>query len=153
MGSMRRQGTRNLVRWAAALLFAAGLQLAAAPAQAGSGWHGGWGGGWGGWHGGWWGGGWHRATWCCGWGWWGPGISLNFAAVPYYPYYYYPYPYYPPYPAYAPPVTVTQQPPQPAGPATQQSWYYCDSPHGYYPYIQNCSSGWHAVPVVPPGTH
>jgi hypothetical protein len=142
---------RSRFRLLAVFLFAGTLQ--AAPAQAG-GWYGG-----GGWHGGaWYGGGWHGGwrTGCCwgGWGWWGPSVSLSFAAPLYYPYAYpYPYPYaypYPyPYPGYVPPV-VQQVPP---GPAPQQSWYYCANPRGYYPYVQSCSSGWQQVPVAPPTTH
>lgn len=32
-------------------------------------------------------------------------------------------------------------PPQPAA-----NWYYCQRPQGYYPYVQQCYSGWVAVP-------
>jgi hypothetical protein len=28
-------------------------------------------------------------------------------------------------------------------------WYYCTSPEGYYPYIQECPGTWHAVPPAP----
>lgn len=90
------------------------------------------------WHGG--GGGWHR-------GWWGPGWG--------YPYYGYPYPYTYPYPygypAYSPPVvegspqTYIQQ----EAPA-QQSWYYCQDPQGYYPYVRECPGGWQQVAPQPP---
>jgi hypothetical protein len=86
----------------------------------------------------------------------------------------YPYPTYvsepvvvvqPPPPAYAPPpVAVVQPPPPPAyepppapvvvqapppqeGAPPAQSWYYCDNPQGYYPYVQACASGWRPVPV------
>lgn len=66
-------------------------------------------------------------------GWWGP------------PYYYYP----------APPVIV-QQPPvlQPIPPSQPPVyWYYCPNPQGYYPYVQQCPSGWlQVVPsTAPPG--
>jgi len=47
-------------------------------------------------------------------------------------------------------VTVVQPAAAP-GPAPQQSWYFCSNPKGYYPYVQNCSSGWSSVPVTPPG--
>ncbi|HXQ67177.1 MAG TPA: hypothetical protein VN980_11430 [Alphaproteobacteria bacterium] len=80
------------------------------------------------------------------------GIGLGFpvfAPYPYYPYYPYyyapPAAYYPPY--YAAPTVVAQ----PAAPAPAQSWYYCDNPKGYYPYLQSCGSGWRQVPATPPG--
>ena len=28
-------------------------------------------------------------------------------------------------------------------------WYYCENPAGYYPYVQNCSGEWQAVPPSP----
>lgn len=40
----------------------------------------------------------------------------------------------------------------PDGAAPTQSWYYCQNPAGYYPYVQNCAGGWQPVPMVPPGT-
>ena len=64
-----------------------------------------------------------------------------------YPYYYPPYAYYPPpyppadYPGYDGSATP--------GPAPAQSWYYCDDPSGYYPYVQSCKGPWRAVPVKP----
>lgn len=73
------------------------------------------------------------------------------------PYYYYPPPpvvYYPPAPyyyggpppvAYAPPPSAPPTPVQPQ----EQNWYYCDNPKGYYPYVSNCSTGWHPVPAHP----
>ena len=56
-----------------------------------------------------------------------------------------PQPYLPPVTVYAP--SAGQEPPQ-------QIWYYCQEPMGYYPYVQNCSSNWQAVPasVLPPPT-
>jgi hypothetical protein len=40
----------------------------------------------------------------------------------------------------------------PAGAAGDApSWFYCDNPKGYYPYIQTCVSGWQRVsPFAPP---
>ncbi|HYB71975.1 MAG TPA: hypothetical protein VED18_01285 [Candidatus Sulfotelmatobacter sp.] len=34
----------------------------------------------------------------------------------------------------------------------QQSWYYCREANGYYPYVQQCPSGWMQVPpqATPP---
>ena len=69
----------------------------------------------------------------------------------------YPYPYGYPYaypypPAYitAPPVVVQPpaQPPviiQQQQPAQQQLWYYCQDAKAYYPYVQQCPSGWMQV--------
>jgi hypothetical protein len=52
------------------------------------------------------------------------------------------------------PPTVVQAPPAP--PAQPQAlpptWYYCDRPPGYYPYVAECPSGWRAVPATPPPT-
>ena len=67
-------------------------------------------------------------------GWWGP------------PYYSYP----------APPVVIQQPPayvqPEPAPPAQAPVyWYYCPNPQGYYPYVQQCPTGWmQVVPSAPP---
>ena len=80
--------------------------------------------------------------------------------VPLYP----AYPYYPPYYAYPPPVVYAPPPvvyapppvvysPPPATPTyvqqPEQSWYYCDNPRGYYPYVTDCGSGWRQVPASP----
>jgi hypothetical protein len=67
------------------------------------------------------------------------------------PPYYYPPPvvYAPPPVVYAPPVVV-----MPATPSyvqqPQQSWYYCDNPQGYYPYVSSCTTAWRQVPAAPP---
>ncbi len=72
--------------------------------------------------------------------------------------YFYPSPVYPYPDPYTPPVMVINQqppvmvaPPAPA-PAQQpaQSWYYCNSAKGYYPYIPSCPEGWKSVPAQPP---
>jgi hypothetical protein len=158
---------RALRRAAAVLVLGGGALLfaAPAPAQAQARWHSGWhGGGYGGWHGGGWRGGWHgggwrggwhggwRGGWCCGWG-WGPSVSLFWGWPGFYGYPYYepPYAYYPaPAPVYYPPAAPEAAQTSP-GPAPAQSWYYCDNPRGYYPYVQSCSTGWRAVPVTPQG--
>lgn len=59
--------------------------------------------------------------------------------------------YYPPPPVYyAPPPVVYAPPPAPTPVAPQaQTWYYCDNPQGYYPYVSNCASGWRQVPARP----
>jgi hypothetical protein len=31
-----------------------------------------------------------------------------------------------------------------------QSWYYCQNPKGYYPYVKSCNGGWQTVPATPP---
>jgi hypothetical protein len=139
ISTILKRGLRPL---AVAAAIGLGALSVAAPANAHGGWHGGWG--------------WH------GWGWGGPRYFFSLGYPLYYPAYYYPPYYYPPYPVYSyyaapyyyyppsPPPTVAQGP---SGPPPQQNWYYCDNPHGYYPYVQSCSSGWRAVPVQPPGTH
>jgi len=138
----------NLVRkygLALAVFSAAAIAAAPASAQHGGGSHGGGGyHGGGGWHGGH---GWHHG-WHGGWGWgWGVGIGFY---DPWWPGYYgYGYsPYY--YPYYSEPsVTVLQQAPA-AQAAPAASWYYCDNPAGYYPYVQTCSQPWRPVAPTPP---
>lgn len=132
---------------ALALAVAGGAALLPAPAYAQG--HGGGGGGGrgGGWHGG--GGG--------GWGWGlgaGLGVGLGVDALWGWPGYYAPYPYYGV--PVAPAVTIIQQAPVVVAPpvavaAPVQSYYYCDSPKGYYPYVPSCQSGWQMVPVTPAG--
>ena len=74
------------------------------------------------------------------------GFGGGFGA-PYYPYAYAPYPYYYPPPVYyAPPAYYA---PAPAPPPPSPSWYYCDNPQGYYPYVPSCASGWRQVPARP----
>jgi hypothetical protein len=41
-----------------------------------------------------------------------------------------------------PPVVVQPSPPQ-------ASWYHCDNPRGYYPYVQQCPGGWRPVAPMP----
>jgi hypothetical protein len=66
-------------------------------------------------------------------GWWGPA--------------WYRYPY--PYPVtYASPPVIQQEAPTYAPPAsTGQYWYYCPDNKTYYPYTQQCPTGW--LQVVP----
>ncbi len=61
--------------------------------------------------------------------------------------YWYPYAY--PYPAYSPPVVVEAPAPVYAQPQPQQYWYYCQNPHGYYPYVPQCPGGWLQVMPSP----
>ncbi len=65
----------------------------------------------------------------------------------------YPYPY--PYPVtYAsPPVIQQEAPPTYAPPAsTGQYWYYCPDSKAYYPYTQQCPTGWLQVVPSPPAS-
>ena len=55
--------------------------------------------------------------------------------------YWYPEPVYP-YPTY---VTTTYYEDNGAG-----SYWYCEDPKGYWPYVRECHSGWQAVPTAPP---
>jgi hypothetical protein len=172
MHNSRTRLMRPLRPLVAALLLGAGVMLLSPQADAG-GWHGG--GGWG-WHGG---GGWGCCGW--GWGGSGVSISLGWPGYyPYNPYPYYPpYSYAPPYgyappdgsaspygyaqpnnygqpPNYTPPNNYAPSnnyspPPTQQQPAQAQSWYHCDNPQGYYPYVQSCGSGWRQVPATPPG--
>ena len=122
----RKVGARGLVVAA----IAAGAVLTSSPADArGYGYRGGW-------HGGGWG--------CC-------AIGLGFYD-PLWPGYYAGGYWGPGYPYYAtPPVTVVQQPMPAQAPlqAAPQSYYYCDNPGGYYPYVQSCSVPWRQVPATP----
>jgi hypothetical protein len=76
----------------------------------------------------------HRSGW-----WWVVGGIWYFYPVPVYPY---PDPYVPPVVIQSPPVVQAQ--PQ------AQTWYYCDDPAGYYPYVPECRTEWKAVPATPP---
>jgi len=71
----------------------------------------------------------------------GGGVVVWPSAFYYWPGYYYPPAYYPP--AYYPP---SYYPPgyAPAYPA-EQFWYYCPAVAGYYPYVQQCPTGWQPV--------
>ena len=74
------------------------------------------------------------------------GVGVPFV-FPLYPYPYpYAYSYY--YPYYATPPVYAQSEPTPIAPQTQ-SWYYCDNPKGYYPYVNSCTTGWRQVPAHP----
>ena len=55
--------------------------------------------------------------------------------------YFYPTPVYPYPDPYAPPVVTA---PPPAAPTT---YYYCDNPAGYYPYVPQCPTPWRPVPA------
>jgi hypothetical protein len=90
-------------------------------------------------------------------GWGGVGVSIGVG--PYwglygYPYAYpygYPYGYPYAYPYTYPPQIYVQPSPQLSiqPPSSQPSWYYCDNPEGYYPYVQQCPGGWRTVAPSP----
>lgn len=66
------------------------------------------------------------------------------------PYFYDSWPYYDF--AYAPPVIYANpQPPtvMQTTPPVSSTWYYCDNPAGYYPYVRFCGGPWRAVPAMP----
>ncbi len=83
------------------------------------------------------------------------GINLG---IPVGPWYYPPYYAYPPVvavPVYsepsAPPVYI-EKGAQAAAPAATSYWYYCPNPSGYYPYVNQCPSGWMTVLPQAPQT-
>jgi hypothetical protein len=88
----------------------------------------------------------------------GFGFGFPYYPAPYYGYpYYYPDPYYYAYPppaVYAPPPVIYTPPPVVSTPGAPppQSWYYCDDPKGYYPYVASCSTAWRQVPAIPPAS-
>jgi hypothetical protein len=81
----------------------------------------------------------------------GPGVVVPFGPfwAPYWAPYAYPYAYPPVIAAPPPQVYVQPSPPVTAQPPPQSSWYYCENPRGYYPYVQQCSGGWRQVPARP----
>ena len=83
---------------------------------------------------------------------WGPGWRGNWG---YAGGYYGPYAgYYAPPVVYAPPPVVAYAPPpQPVVLAAQPQpavWYYCAASGKYYPYAQECPSGWQTQAATPP---
>lgn len=136
----------SISKAALALVAMAGLfTIAPVAAQAG---HGGWavsvGGGYGG--------GWRPAAYGPG---WGPGWRGGY----YGPGYGYPYAggyYSAPVVYAAPPVVAYVAPQQPMVLAAQPQaaiWYYCQASGQYFPYVQNCPSGWQTQPAMPPSSN
>lgn len=81
-------------------------------------------------------GGWHH-TWHHGhYGWWWYVDDLWF---------FYPAPIYP-YPTYVGPNDYYDWS---SDFDTENSWYYCQDPQGYYPYVQQCNGPWQPVPPTP----
>jgi hypothetical protein len=80
-----------------------------------------------------------------GWGWYGYPYYWGYPYYAGYPYYG-GYPYYSysaPYAAYAP--TVSESYVERSSNAEPVYWYYCTSPSGYYPYVDQCSKPWMRV--------
>lgn len=98
----------------------------------------------------WRGGRWHHARHDgrLGW-WWVVGPSWYSYSRPIYPYPRFTGPAYglPPYRDRV----IVERPAAPLGAPPAQSWYYCEDPKGYYPYVSSCRGEWRAVPVTPPG--
>ncbi len=98
----------------------------------------------------------HGGYWHGGRGFYGFGLGLAAGALLTYPYYDYAYTgYYSPSYVERSSVTVYDNSPSQVVQATPNSsalpiWYYCQSPKGYYPYVQSCPSGWQKVPATPP---
>ena len=68
------------------------------------------------------------------------------------PYYYYP-PYQPIIIQRPPQVYIEQSPPAPdVAPVPDRTsyWYYCPASKAYYPYVNECPSGWQKVLPQPP---
>lgn len=82
-------------------------------------------------HGRWWHGGHHGRI---GWWWFASGI-----------WYWYPEPVYP-YPAEISAEAVYDYAPEGR---SDDSWYYCEDPKGYYPYVKSCNGEWKPVPIAP----
>jgi hypothetical protein len=81
---------------------------------------------------------WHNGRY--GW-WWFAGGSWYFYDAPVYP-----------YPTVVSEVVYAEPnagPPPPAG-TQAPTYYWCDNPRGYYPYVQNCVAPWRPVPATPP---
>lgn len=104
------------------------------------------------------GGGWRPAAYGPGWGrgygygyGYGGGWRGNWAGAGYYGYP--PAAYYAPPVAYAPPVVAYVSPPQPMVLASQPQpavWYYCEASGKYFPYAQECPTGWQTQAATPP---
>jgi hypothetical protein len=85
---------------------------------------------------------------------WHGSVGLYFGA-PLWPYYgapYYPYSYYPYYYPYAVPAAQSPAYVEQGQAPSQNYWYFCSNPKGYYPYVNECPPGWAQVtPTPPPG--
>jgi hypothetical protein len=83
----------------------------------------------------------------------GPRVGVYVGGVydPFWPFFPYNYPYYPYYAyPYTYPEVLPEAVPLAAAPAQAPTWYYCNDPQGYYPYLRTCNHAWQAVPASPP---
>jgi len=99
------------------------------------------------------GGGWRPAAYGPGWGngYGYGGWRGNWAGAAYYGGY--PAAYYAPPVAYAPPVVAYIAPPEPLVLAAQPQpavWYFCEATNNYFPYVQECPTGWKTQAATPP---
>ena len=78
----------------------------------------------------------------------GPRVAIGVGIGPWWGPYWGPYGYSYGYP-YAYPPVVAPDPQLSIAPAPPTSWYYCDNPAGYYPYVQQCPGGWRPVAPTP----
>ena len=82
----------------------------------------------------------------------GPRIGIGIGIGPFGAPYWGAYPYYPYPPVVVAPPPVVVQPSQQLSiqpPSSPPSWYHCDNPQGYYPYVQQCPGGWKTVAPSP----
>ena len=91
------------------------------------------------------------------------GLSFGFPVWPYPAYSsYYPSPYEPYYPYPSSQTVIVQSAPAPtqyiekdnsgadnSSNKTDQFWYYCRDPKGYYPYVEKCNTEWQKVIPFP----
>src|SRR5437879_12708388 len=80
----------------------------------------------------------------------GPRIAIGVGIGPFWGPYWGSYAYPSPYPYAYPPMVVATSDPLSVAPPPQASWYYCDNPRGYYPYVHQCPGGWRPVAPTPP---
>ena len=80
----------------------------------------------------------------------GPRIAIGVGVGPFWGPYWGPYGYPYAYPYAYPPVVVAPSTQLSVAPPPQGSWYYCDNPAGYYPYVPQCPGGWRPVAPTPP---
>lgn len=81
-------------------------------------------------------------------GWYGPRFGWWWVVGP--SWYFYDAPYYGPWEPRRRTRVIVEEVPRRAGPPPAASWYWCNDPRGYYPYVAQCPGGWTAVPATPP---
>lgn len=143
MKMRNHQLKKSFKKWGLLFLVLAGLvPFAPVLAQAGNvGWNVSVGGGYGG--------GWRPAAYGPGWGGWRGGYYGGGYGYPYGAVYYAPSVVYSAPMVYAPPPQPMVLVAQPQAPV----WYFCEASGKYFPYAQNCASGWLVQPAMPPSGH